>query len=85
MKVAKKVKLLSKDSKGNYLKDGANEVLRQRAVVLDESVKETELSYKETGILWVVDEKATKEWQESKQPKKQVRKKTEQITKKEDK
>ena len=74
MKVVQKRKLLAKDSKGFFINNDNYTLLRSRAVIQDEVVTESEHSYKETGILWVVDEKATKEWHEAKQPKKAVKK-----------
>jgi hypothetical protein len=61
MKVAKKVLLLTKDNKGKFLNNENHKVLRNRAVVQDEVVAETQANYKETGLLYIVDEKATAE------------------------
>lgn len=70
MKVAKKVRLLTKDNKGKlYVKSDNFVVLRDRAVVLEETILEHENSYPENGILYVVDEKATKEWEDTKKAK----------------
>ena len=69
MKVVKKVKLLSKDRDGNFIKNNTYKVERNRAVISEESVKSSEATYKETGILYIVDEEATKEWLKSKEPK----------------
>jgi hypothetical protein len=71
MKVVEKRKLLAKDAKGFFVNNDNYTLLRTRAVIQDEVVEESKHSYKETGIIWVVDEKATKEWLEAKQPKKQ--------------
>ena len=68
MKVAKKVRLLSKDSKGFYIKNDSVKVLRNRAVVEDSVVLESEHNHKETGLLYIVDEKATQERLELKNP-----------------
>jgi hypothetical protein len=69
MKVVQKRKLLVKDKDGLFVNNDTFTVLRHRAVIEDSTVKESESSYKETGIIWVVDEKATKEWLEEKNPK----------------
>lgn len=62
MKVAKKVRLLTKDAKGKlFVKSKNYQVLRERAVVEDSIIDEYEKSYPENGILYIVDEKATKE------------------------
>ena len=73
MKVAKKVLLLTKDNKGKFLNNENHKVLRNRAVVQDETVEETVTNYKETGILYIVDEKATKEFLNPKKTKKAVK------------
>ena len=73
MKVAKKVLLLTKDNKGKFLNNENHKVLRNRAVVQDETVEETVTNYKETGILYIVDEKATKEFISPKKTKKAVK------------
>lgn len=74
MKVAKKVRLLSKDSKGDFIKNDTNQVLRSRVVIQKQSIEESEISYKETGILYIIDEEATKEWLEAKEQVKQPKK-----------
>ncbi len=77
MKVAKCVRLLSKDNKGLYKKDGASEVKRERAVIEESVVKQSEATYKDTGILWIVDQEATKERNSSKgKPAKKATKET---------
>lgn len=60
MKVCKLVRLTQKDTKGNYIngKEG-NITVRERAIVSEESIAETESNYKSSGLLYVVDEKAT--------------------------
>ena len=73
MKVVQKRRLLSKDKNGKFVNNDTFTVMRNRAVIQDEVVKESESSYKDTGIIWVVDEKATKEWEDSKKPIKQGR------------
>lgn len=71
MVVCKKVRHFKKDAKGKlYVKSDNFQVLRERAVIQESAVAESESGFPETGILWVVDEKATKEWNEAKQPKK---------------
>lgn len=81
MKVAKKVRLLTKDKDGKFIKNETFAVLRDRAVVQSEVVKETELNYKDTGVLWLVDVAETKEREEAKKPKKVVDSKTTKTTK----
>lgn len=85
MKVVKKVMLLSKDKDGNFVKNDTYKVERNRAVISEESVKATEATYKETGVLYIVDEEATKEWHEAKQPKKEVKRQPKKTNQKEDK
>ena len=69
MKVAQKVRLLTKDKDGRFIKNDTFAVLRNRAVIQPEVVKETEENYKDTGVLWIVDVKETKAWADSKKPK----------------
>lgn len=69
MKVCKKVRLLQKTEKGLYKKDGQIEVLRNRAIVSEQSVKESEANCEDTGLLWVIDVEATKERDASLNPK----------------
>ena len=77
MVVCKKVRHFKKDAKGKlYVKSDNYQVLRERAVIQEVAVTESENSFPETGIVWVVDEKATKEWRDAKQPKKAVKQKT---------
>tara|TARA_R100001480_G_scaffold77021_1_gene87091 strand:+ start:495 stop:668 length:174 start_codon:yes stop_codon:yes gene_type:complete len=47
-------------------------VKRNRAVIEDSVVEEFEKNYKETGLVYVVDEEATKEFNDSKKPKKKT-------------
>lgn len=68
MKVVKKVKLLMKDSKGSFIKNNNYTVLRTRAVIQESSVKQSESTYKETGILYIVDEEATNKFLKVKSP-----------------
>ena len=84
MKVAKKVRLLNKDSKGKFIKNETYEVLRNRSIVTDLAVAQTEANYKDVGILWIVDEKATKERNAKKAPKKATKKITKETPKTED-
>lgn len=83
MKVVQKRKLLVKDKDGFFVNNETFTILRDRAVIQESEVKESEQSYKETGIIWVVDEKATKEWHDAKNPK-TVSKPKEKQTKKEE-
>lgn len=77
MKVAKQVRLLSKNKDGKFIKNDTYEVKRSRAVIQESVIKESEANYKEVGLLWIVDNKATQEWQDSKKPnKKPTAKKT---------
>lgn len=61
MKVAKKVRLVQKDNKGLFIKNDNYVVVRNRAIVLESVIKEAEANYKSIGLLWIVDEEATKE------------------------
>jgi hypothetical protein len=76
MKVAQKRRLLTKTEKGLFINNDTFKIERHRAVIQESVIEESEESYKETGIIWVVDEKATKEWEDSKKPKKVVKAKT---------
>lgn len=60
MKVCKLVRLTQKDDKGEFIekKEGSITV-RNRAIVSEESVKESEETYKMSGLLYKVDENAT--------------------------
>lgn len=85
MVVCEKRRYLTKDAKGKlYVKSDNFQVLRNRAVIEQSTVTESEQGFPETGIVWVVDEKATKEWHESKQPKKTVKTNKKVETKNED-
>jgi hypothetical protein len=70
MKVAKKVRLLQKDKDGLFIKNENYAVLRSRAVVEGSVVQETVDNYEYTGVLYMVDKEATKEWEDAKNPKK---------------
>lgn len=72
IKVCNLVRLLEKDAKGLFIKDGQKSVLREGAKVLAESVIESENNYKDTGVLWIVDEKATEERNKLKAPKEEA-------------
>lgn len=62
MKVCKLVRLTKKDEKGNFVNNREGRItIRNKAVVSDESVKETEGNYETTGLLYIVDEAKTKE------------------------
>ena len=61
IKVCNQVRLLEKDSKGLFKKDGSKKIIREGMKILDGTVKESEGNYQETGILYEVDEKATTE------------------------
>jgi len=69
MKVVQKRKLLVKDKDGLFVNNETFTVLRNRAVIQESVVKESEQSYKETGLIWVVNQQATKEWLDTKKPK----------------
>lgn len=62
MKVCKLVRLTNKDEKGQFVNGKEGRItLRNRAVVSEESVKETEENFQTTGLLYLVDAKATAE------------------------
>ena len=69
--VAKLVKLFEKDNKG-YKKEGAFKVKRDRAIVLEKTVAQYEANYIHSGLLYIVDEEATKALKQ--EPKKRGRK-----------
>jgi len=69
MKVVKKVRFLTKDRNGNFVKSDTFQILRERAVISQQSIEESEITYPETGILYIVDEKATAERYELKSSK----------------
>jgi|JI61114C2RNA_FD_contig_31_31098_length_758_multi_2_in_0_out_0_2 hypothetical protein len=69
IKVCNLVKLLEKDEKGLYKKDGQHKVVRANAKVLAESVTETENNYVDSGMIYIVDEEATKAWHKAKEAK----------------
>lgn len=62
MKVCKLVRLTQKDKNGDYKKDlQTAKVERERVVVSEKSVKDSELTSKSSGLLYVVDKEATAE------------------------
>lgn len=62
MKVCKLVRLTNKDEKGQFVNGKEGRItLRSRVVISEDSVKETEENYPTTGLLYVVDTKATSE------------------------
>ncbi len=63
MKVCKLVRLTSKNEKGLFVKGekAAHVVLRNKCVVSQETVNNSEKNYEKTGLLYVVDEKKTAE------------------------
>lgn len=67
MKAAKKVRLLTKDSKGRrFVKSNNYSILRERAIISEDVILDSENNYEETGVLWIVDEEETKKWEQSK-------------------
>ncbi len=68
MKVVKKIRLLTKDSKGLFQNNEQHVVMRHRAIVQESTIEETRGNYKTTGVLYVVDEKATAERDEQMNP-----------------
>lgn len=68
MKAAQKRRLLTKDKEGKFINNDNFQVLRNRSIISEDSILESEKTYEETGILWVVDKKLTKEWEDSKKP-----------------
>ena len=70
MKVAKKVRFLQKDKDGKFIKNEKYAVLRNRAVVEESVIQETVENYEYTGVLYMIDKEATKEWSDAKKPKK---------------
>lgn len=62
MKVCKLVRLTNKDEKGQFVNSKEGRItLRNRVVVSEDSVKETEDNFTTTGLLYLVDAKATAE------------------------
>lgn len=62
MKVCKLVRLTNKDEKGQFVNSKEGRItLRNRVIVSEESVKETEDNFATTGLLYIVDAKATSE------------------------
>lgn len=60
-KVCKLVRLTSKDDKGKFVKGekGSQVIVRKKCVVSESSVNESEKNYEKTGMLYIIDEKAT--------------------------
>jgi len=52
-----------------HKKDGQHKVVRANAKVLAESVTETENNYVDSGMIYIVDEEATKAWHKAKEAK----------------
>lgn len=69
MKAAQKRRLLTKNKDGQYINNENYEVLRHRSIIEESVIDESQQSYKETGVIWVVDDEETKKWLESKKPK----------------
>jgi hypothetical protein len=63
MKVCSLVQLTKKNDKGEFTKDGKEGkiTIRKRVIVPQSSVEEYEGNYASSGLLYVVDEKATAE------------------------
>lgn len=70
MKAAEKRRLLTKNRNGEYINNESYEVLRNRAIIQESVIEESEQSYKETGILWVINQEETLKWLEAKGGKK---------------
>lgn len=85
IKVCNLVRLLEKNDKGLFKKDGQKKVIREGVKVLEESVSQSEGNYEDSGMLYIVDEKANAEWHKSKEKpvkaKKTVETKTEEDAK----
>jgi hypothetical protein len=60
MKVCKLIRLLSKDANRLFKKDGASEVVRTKVVVSEEVVLDSQITFESSGLIYVVDEEATK-------------------------
>lgn len=74
MKAAQKRRLLTKNKDGQYINNENYEVLRHRSIIEESVIDESQQSYKETGVIWVVDDGETLKWLEAKQPKKESNK-----------
>ena len=62
MKVCKLVRLTKKDADGKFTKGKEGQItLRKKVVVPQESVDEFDANFESTGIVYLVDEKATEE------------------------
>lgn len=66
MKAAQKRKLLTKNKDGEFINNDNYQILRHRSIIDERVIEESEQVYKETGVIWVVDQKATLEWLEAK-------------------
>jgi hypothetical protein len=71
MKVVEKRKLHVK-VKDLFVNNETYTVVRHRAVIEESVVIESQESYKETGIIWVINEEATKAWHDAKNPIKEI-------------
>lgn len=58
MKVCKKVRLLTK-KEGKFNTDGQKEVLRNRMIISNQVIEETNKGSKDTGLMYIIDEEAT--------------------------
>jgi len=74
MKAAQKRRLLTKNRDNEFINNDNYEVLRNRSIIQEQVIEESEMTYKETGIIWVVDQEATLEWLEAKEGKKPSKK-----------
>jgi hypothetical protein len=63
MKVCKLVRLTKKDKEGNFVaSDKEGQILiRKRAIISEESLNDAKGSSKHSGLLYVIDESATKD------------------------
>ena len=48
------MRLLEKDSKGQYKKDGSHKVLRTHVIVSDATIEEFEGGFQSSGLLYIV-------------------------------
>jgi hypothetical protein len=69
MKAAQKRKLLSKNKDGFFVLNDNYEVKRNCSIIQESVIEESQISYPETGIIWVVDNEKTLEWLEAKENK----------------
>jgi hypothetical protein len=62
MKVCKLVRLTNKGAEGKFLKTGEGQITeRKKAVISEETVKEFEDTCETSGLLYIVNEKLTKQ------------------------